>query len=73
LCVSPKETKALSLEKKRRLHLMPQESNREMLTVRGADVIESLLLARNPPPYQKTFCFSEQSTRQSKPKPIIYQ
>jgi hypothetical protein len=48
LCVSPKETKALSLEKKRRLHLMPQESNREMLTVRGADVIESLLLARNP-------------------------
>ena len=47
-CLSIEEIKALSLEEKRRLHLVPQEPPPGMLTVRGGDVIETLQLAKNP-------------------------
>lgn len=47
-CVPPEDIKSLALEEKRRLHLVPQDPPQGMLAVRGSDVIETLLLARDP-------------------------
>ncbi len=53
VCLSLTEIKALPLEEKRRLQLVPQEPNEEMLTVRGDEVIEALFLAKDPDPRRK--------------------
>ena len=46
--LSPEKIKPLSLEEKHRLHLVPQEPPMGMLTIHGGDVIETLLLAKDP-------------------------
>ena len=50
VCFSLEEIKGFSLEKKRRLHLVPQDPNQEMLTVRGDEVMEALFLAKGTDP-----------------------
>src|SRR5436309_3063194 len=48
VALSLEEIKALPLEKKRRLHLVPQVPHPGMLVVRGDEVIEALFLAKDP-------------------------
>jgi hypothetical protein len=48
VCLSPEKLNTLPLEEKRRLHLVPQEPPQGMLRVHGGDVIETMLLAKNP-------------------------